>query len=405
MITVYDASATDFASLGLCVLQPTEATITGEENGMMELNLKHPMDSDGRWMNLVNYNIIKAPSPVRETPLLHVLDDAGAASKTVTRTIYKVKTRTGKRLRLHCKPSKDAGSLDYCEPGTEVVLLESSGIWYHVMLVKGGKCGWMDSTYLVKSREETETVPASGKEVVTDCVELAQTRAQLFRICSVERDDQAQLVTVTAKHIFYDLAANTVKSSYSPENRPVKEVCEALLSNALNDHNFAIYCTAEGNITGDYSRLNIANCLLEDETGVAYQAGAKVVLDNFDIFVLKNEVRDTGVEIRHAKNLKGAVLTENAEEVITRIIPVGKDKNGDPLPLPNNEYVESPNAANIPVVRSKAIDYDVTVGKNDGEFSTNEKAYAELRRLAKLDFTDTGADSPTINLDVDFVAL
>ena len=405
MITVYDASATDFASLGICVLQPSEALITGEENGMMELSLKHPMDSDGRWKNLVNYNIIKAPSPVRETPLLHVLDDAGTTQKVVTRTIYKVKTRTGKRLRLHCKPSKDAGSLDYCEPGTEVVLLESSGMWFHVMLVKGGKCGWMDSTYLVKSREETETVPASGKEVVTDCVELKQTRAQLFRICNVERDDQAQLVTVTAKHIFYDLAANTVKSTYSPNNRPVKEVCEALLANALNDHNFAIYCTAEGNVTGDYSRTNIANCLLEDETGVAYQTGAKVVLDNFDIFVLKDEIRDTGVEIRHAKNLKGATLTENAEDVITRIIPVGKDDDGEPMPLPNNEYVESPNAANIPVVRSKAVDYDVVVGKNDGEFKTKELAYAELRRLAALDFSENGADSPSVTLDVDFVAL
>ncbi len=403
MISVYSATETDFSSLGITVLNPTEATITGEENGMMELNMTHPMDSDGRWTYLTNYAILKVPSPVRETPMLHVLDNAGAASKTVERKIYKVTASS--RLRMRSKPSTSASILGKYKKGSEVTYLESSGDWFHVMACDGGQCGWMHSDYLKYSRTVTETVAASGKETVSTTVELKQTRDQLFRICDVQRDDSAQCVTVTAKHIFYDLAANTVKSGYSPDNRPAKEVCEQLLARALNDHNFSVYCTAEGNVTGEYGRCNIANSILEDETGVVSQTGAKVVLDNFDIFVLKNEERDTGVEIRHAKNLKGATLTENVEDVITRIIPVGTDEDGEPLPLPNDEYVESPNAANIPVIRSKAIDYEVSVGDGDEDCRNNNEAYAKLRELAMKDFTENGADAATVGLDVDFVAL
>nr|DAO60113.1 MAG TPA: Minor structural protein 4 [Caudoviricetes sp.] len=405
MITIYDSRETDFSTLGLCVLQPTECTIEGEENGMMELSMTHPMDRAGRWLNLAEYNIIRAPAPVRETPLIRVLDNPGASGKTATRTICKVKTYTGKRLRLRAKPSTSAKVLGYYAPGTEVVRLSVSGDWAQVVIVKGGASGWMSNERLQVVRTETENVSGSGTENVSKCIEPRQTREQLFRICEVETDDEAGLVYVTAKHIFYDLAYNTVKGDYSPDGAAVGEVCAQLLARALDPHDFTVYCTAEGMVTGDYGRKGIANCLLESEIGVADQTGAKIVLDNYDVFVLKDETRDNGVEIRHAKNMAGAALKKNVESTITRIVPVGKDENGDPLPLPNGEYVETPRAADIPVIHSKEIEYDVSVGKNEGEYKDNAAAYAKLRELAAADFADNALDAVTVGLDVDFVIL
>ena len=405
MITIYDSRETDFSTLGLCVLQPTECTIEGEENGMMELSMTHPMDKDGRWLNLAEYNIIRAPAPVRETPLIRVLDNPGASGKTATRTICKVKTYTGKRLRLRAKPSTSAKVLGYYAPGTEVVRLSVSGDWAQVVIVKGGASGWMSNERLQVVRTETENVSGSGTENVSKCIEPRQTREQLFRICEVETDDEAGLVYVTAKHIFYDLAYNTVKGDYSPDGAAVGEVCAQLLARALDPHDFTVYCTAEGTVTGDYGRKGIANCLLESEIGVADQTGAKIVLDNYNVFVLKDETRDNGVEIRHAKNMTGATLKKNVESTITRIVPVGKDENGDPLPLPNGEYVETPRAASIPVIHSKEIEYDVSVGKNEGEYKDNAAAYAKLRELAAADFADNALDAVTVGLDVDFVIL
>jgi|GEM_PF-3472298 len=405
MITIYDSRETDFSTLGLCVLQPTECTIEGEENGMMELSMTHPMDKDGRWLNLAEYNIIRAPAPVRETPLIRVLDNPGASGKTATRTICKVKTYTGKRLRLRAKPSTSAKVLGYYAPGTEVVRLSVSGDWAQVVIVKGGASGWMSNERLQVVRTETENVSGSGTENVSKCIEPRQTREQLFRICEVETDDEAGLVYVTAKHIFYDLAYNTVKGDYSPDGAAVGEVCAQLLARALDPHDFTAYCNAEGTVTGDYGRKGIASCLLESEIGVADQTGAKIVLDNYDVFVLKDETRDNGVEIRHAKNMTGATLKKNVESTITRIVPVGKDENGDPLPLPNGEYVETPRAASIPVIHSKEIEYDVSVGKNEGEYKNNAAAYAKLRELAAEDFADNALDAVTVGLDVDFVIL
>ena len=401
MICVYGGNETDFSTLGLCVLQPTEAKIEGQENGMMELTMTCPMDAGGKWTYLEPYAILKSPAPVRETPLVRVMDGPTTTTKTVSREIYRVRTYTGKRLRLRTRPSGSARTIGYYEPGTEVIKLGESGSWYQVVVIRGGASGWMDSERLRYVRTETETITVQGAERVSKCIQPRQTREQLFRICEVRRDDEAGLVHVIAKHIFYDLAANTVKSGYAPEDASPGDVCAQLLARALNAHDFNIYCNAAGKVTGDYSRKGIANCLLEDETGVAAQTGARVVLDNYDIFLLRDEVRDNGVEIRHAKNLRGAELTINTESVITRIIPVGKDANGDPMPLPNDEYVESPRAASIPVVRSREIEYDVSVGKD----MTAEQAYAKLRQLAQADFADKALDAATVGLDVDFVRL
>lgn len=405
MINVYAANATDFSTLGICTLDPTEAKIEGEQNGMLELTLTHPMDSDGKWTYLNNYNILRAPCPVRDTPLIRIMDQPTTVAKTTTRTICQVHTDSGKRLRLRAKPSMTAKVLGYYRSGTRVIKMGTSGSWTRVVIANGGATGWMYSDNIQTVTTKTETVTAIGTDTPSQTIEPRQTREQLFRICEVKRDDAARLVYVTAKHIFYDLAANIVKSGYAPEGQPVASVCAQLLSRAISDHDFSIYCSAEGAITGDYSRMNIASAILEDEIGVASQANARVVLDNFDIFVLKDETRDNGVEIRHAKNMTGAELTENAESVITRIIPVGKDKDGDPLPLPNDEYVESPRSESIPVVRCREMEYDVRVGKGDGQYKTNALAYAKLRELAAADFTENGLDAPIVGLDVDFIAL
>lgn len=61
-ICVYDMhNAFDaFDNNGLAILCPTKCEITEELNGMYELELEHPFDSEGRWKHLLELNIIKA---------------------------------------------------------------------------------------------------------------------------------------------------------------------------------------------------------------------------------------------------------------------------------------------------------------------------------------------------------
>lgn len=396
MITVHSGWETDFSGLGICPLQPTECTVEEQAGGLYQLKMTHPMDDAGRWLNLTAWNIIRAPAPVRETPYINMMVHT---ETTVTRSIYTVRVNT--RLRLRTKPSTSTGVIiGRYKNGTEVIKTGQSGDWYQVIVCSGGQMGWMHSGYLTFARNETETVP--GEDVPGKVVEPRQTRDQLFRIMSVSRDDEAQMVYVTALHVFYDLTGVTVGSEYSPDKVAASVAAQAIFDKAIKPHGFEIYSNNDEKISGEYTGRSIVSALLEED-GVVQQSKARLVRDNFDVFVLKDDVRDRGVEIRHGKNLQGAELTIDVSDVVTSVIPVGRDKNGDPIRLSGQIYVDAENAAELPVVRAKEIEYDVRTG-SDG-FDTDDKVRAELERLARADYTENGINLPTVGLNVSFVML
>ena len=61
-ITIYDklSDVADFNTHGLAVLSPISCEITEELNGKYSLILEHPLDSDGKWKHIKEFNIIKA---------------------------------------------------------------------------------------------------------------------------------------------------------------------------------------------------------------------------------------------------------------------------------------------------------------------------------------------------------
>lgn len=63
MINLYNSKENDFNHNGICVLQPLSCIIKEELNGIFELELTHSLDSEGRWRELLEDNIIKAPTP------------------------------------------------------------------------------------------------------------------------------------------------------------------------------------------------------------------------------------------------------------------------------------------------------------------------------------------------------
>lgn len=61
-ITAYDMHTLQegFKTNGDCILRPLSAEITEELNGVYELTLTHPVDAEGKWRHLLEWNIIKA---------------------------------------------------------------------------------------------------------------------------------------------------------------------------------------------------------------------------------------------------------------------------------------------------------------------------------------------------------
>lgn len=405
-IPIYASDAEDFSTNGLGLLLPTECTIHRAGNSTYELTLIHPIADDLRWAQIQNGCILKAAAPMRESPLYELETTAsGTQTATVTRKVYKVHTNGG-RLHLRQKPSTGAKILSKWKPGTEVVQLKDAGSgWYQVSLVKGGETGYMYAQYLQFVRSITETV-TSAKPVTQNGVRVQPAREQLFRIYSVSPDTHTGLITAKAMALAFDLRGNLINEDYKPEKTSAETAVTHAFSNQLNAHDFALHCgSLSGTVTGEYGYQSFIEALLTPETGMAAQAGALVEFDNFDIYVLPDVARDMGVTIQRRKNLIGVTVTNDDADAVTRIIPTGRNKDGDPLFLDGQIYIDSPHIGDYPTVRAKKIDYDVSVSDaDDAEFKTDKAARAELRRLVQEDF-DAGIDLPTYGMDVNFILL
>ena len=395
MITIYDAKAADFSTLGLGALLPTKCTVSEMAGGMYEMKIVHPITSDMRHDRIKPMRIIKAPAPVRETPQVEI-----GQSGSVTRSIYKVVT-DGRRLYLRVKPDQESKGLHAYKPGTEVATVELSadGKWRRVIILDGGATGWMWAGNLEYVRTETEIITGDAPGTI---IRPRQTREQLFRVYFYSPDTKTRTITAEARHITYDLVGAIVDGEYSPENVPADQVCAQIMAKADHDiSDFHIYCTITDPISGDYGGRNILDCLLDPETGVVAQTKARVIRDNYDIFILPDEARNRGVELRYGKNLLAAHMDADTSDTITRIKPVGKDKNGEKLYIAENGgWVESPYINDYPVIHSKEVEYDVVESDN---LPINQ-ARALLKDKAEADFA-AGCDMASVKLDADFVRL
>ena len=77
----------------------------------------------------------------------------------------------------------------------------------------------------------------------------------------------------------------------------------------------------------------------------------------------------------------GATLTTDWDSLVTRIIPVGQDKEGKPLLLEGTTYIDSPHIGDYPVIRAQAVEYDVKVGQEG--INNAAQARAKLTELAE----------------------
>ena len=405
MITVYPADCTDFSNNGLGILQPIECTIHEIAGGAYELNMVHPIDSTNRWTQITNGCFIKAPAPVRESPLYEE-DATGTTEETVTRSIYSVNT-SGMRLNLRQGPSMDARIIGSYKPGTEVAKLGESGAWYQVSICDGGAVGYMHGGNLRFVRDEQETI-TGNKPVTRQAVKVQPSRDQLFRVCSVETDSETGLMTVNALHVFYDLRGNLVNGDYTPEGIPATQVVSYVSSHLLNPSPITLHCYTTDPVTGDYGFKQAVEALLDPDEGILTKSNSLLIRDNFDAYLIPNQTRDMGVTIRRGKNLVGAVVTHDSTDIITRIIPVGKDKEGNDLFLEGTIYVDSPHINDYPTIYSVRRDYDVRVVDRDPDnvttFISIADARAELYDLAMDEF-DAGVDVPSYGIEVDFVLL
>ena len=397
MICVYPADCTDFSSNGLGAVLPMSCTVTETLNGEWELTLEHDIDEYGKWTRLSEGCILRAPVPAAMTPSVDLVTQQYQTS-TYDVQIYKITTKSGP-LRLRSGTGMNYKILGKYKKGKDVVVLnKTTSSWYEVT-APDGKHGYMASQYLTFQRTETQTVQ-TNVGFRNQVIEARQLRDQPFRIYRVV--PELDKVTVYARHIFYDLLDNMIKSLKPSPSAVGASVVQNLAGACLSSHDFSFYSDLTSTAEDvEWENVNPVEAML-GENGLVRKYGAELVRDWYDVFLVKRVGNDIDVSIREKKNLTGISYDVDETDVVTRIMPTGEDADGNILYLPEL-YLDSPNLnaythpkwIHLPVSEAK----EVTDGD---ETKSKAQCYAEMRKAAQDEF-EAGCDLPTVTLKVDFV--
>ena len=227
---------------------------------------------------------------------------------------------------------------------------------------------------------------------------------QLFRIHKEE--PVMGYRNVTAYHIFYDLAFNYIDDTNVVGKTGTAAGNQILgATNYLHSFEFVsdIATVANARIVG----MNVAEALLDDSKDNSFISrwGGEIDRDNFQIRMLNHIGEDRNVTIEYRKDLEGFDATIDWTTVVTRIKPIGFDG----LELPE-KFIDSPLINNYPYPKVREIEYkDIKAAIGDYAADEDaiplEDAYAELRRLASLEYSQAEIDRPTATYDVQFVNL
>lgn len=398
----------DYSSFGLVgALLPTEATFSEAGNGDSSVSITCPIDEFGRYASLVKGNILLCPVPVRTTPEIQ----NGSCVTTVW--TYKVKPLdqlTSKKQRTLYKKQKGSSRLKIMNAGDIVTVV-----------LKPTSSSGSEERWKVKSKYGTGWIIPDGFELITEkkidnnanAIQEVQSpwsvQPQRFRIYEVEKTIDE--VTVQARHISYDLLYN-LTTYKSDESVTLQTALDGVLNNCVNsNHGFTAYTNVANEQAGlAYDGKNPIDAMLDPEEGLCAKYKVNLIRDNDELFFLNDPGMNRGVKIAYGKNMTGVTYTQSDDQVSTRIMPVGENKDGTPLYLsdnPSERFVDSKNINNYPIIHVYRLDCDnCKVGQKDSNGSkvTVAVARARMRKQAE-DLLKTGVDNPTIKMEVEFVNL
>ena len=385
-ICVYEVGESDYASNGLGTISPTKCLVHWEENNEYSAEIEHPIDSLGKYerLNVCGRTVV---IPVPEAPSMRL----NRTGSTTSVAIYTIATRKS-RLRLRSGPGTNYKCLGYYAKGSKVTLInQTTASWYEVT-AQDGKHGWMSADYL--SFSHNQTVGSVTTEILRDL----PMRPQPFDIYAI--DPGLDAVSVKVRHVFYRLAENLV-CSLEIKNKTAQQALDAVFAAAeYQDHGFNWYCedTQAMSLEDVIEGKNIVDIILGDG-GICETYGLKLLVDWFDIFLVKEIGQDRGVQLRYAKNLQGLEGGIDASNVVTRVVPVGQTKDGKPLYLSGQKYVESSNASSYPRpiygylrVSDAKVDSEV-----NGQTVTTASARAMMQDAAQAEL-DAGCDLPDCSI-------
>lgn len=242
---------------------------------------------------------------------------------------------------------------------------------------------------------ELETHIEDKDYIVKDKIIVCDTPwgEQGFRIDNPQK--KSNKITCTCKHLFYDTAFYLIADAY---------VVEKSCNDALDHLNNACDVITPFTTISDIEKLDtcriVRKSLEEAISTVLERWGGHLVRDNFNIEIRSEIGQDNGVTLRYGKNIQDIQVKEDWNDVVTKILPVGKDGL-----LLDDKYITtsdlSPNEDNYGLLYDKPYTKTITFTQEideealkeqytkDGEL--DEEAYEEAYNNALIDDLRTQA--------------
>lgn len=168
---------------------------------------------------------------------------------------------------------------------------------------------------------------------------------QGFRLTNPETNNNT--ITCRGNHLYFDTKRYIIVDSY---------VVDKNCNDAIDHLNNACDVETPFQFISDIPTINSYRCVrktLEDAlVTVLDRWGGHLVRDNFNIEIREKIGQDRGVTLLYGKNIKNIKSNENWDDVVTKILPVGKDG----LTLPEIWVESEEELYNIPY--SKVVSFD-----------------------------------------------
>lgn len=196
---------------------------------------------------------------------------------------------------------------------------------------------------------------------------------QAFRITTLEKTRTK--IRFKAYHVFYDSEDYLIEDSYV-----VEKSCNDALDHLNNATSDLSPFTTLSNINTINSYRCVRKSLYEAINVVLERWGGHLVRDNWTIKIMDTIGQDNGVTIRYAKNLKNISASYNWDEVVTKLLPVGKDGILlNELDTTASLYVESGTQYDIPYTKTVSFTQDIDEEnyKDEETGEVDEEAYKQ----------------------------
>ena len=188
--------------------------------------------------------------------------------------------------------------------------------------------------------------------------------AQAFRIKNPEKTKNK--ITIKALHISYDAQNFVIADSYVVDKN-CNDALDHLNSATDNPSPFQTYSDIA--TVGSYRCVRTS--LYDAFSTVLERWGGHFVRDNYRYAIMSTIGRDNGVTVRYKKNLKEMTCTANWDNVVTKLMPVGKDGL-----LLDEVYLYSKTQYDIPF--TKVVSFNQNIDQDlykDAEGHLDEVAY------------------------------